>query len=576
MSQSRSPRIRRRDALKQILAAGVMGATAAEADTPAKPAEDVITTGDIAAADKLASHHYTEDDRKLMLKGVTDNRKALRELRDAKLDVRLDLAIHFDPHLPDTPLPRGKSACRVSRGKTPAYDGNPESLAFASVVELSRLIHAKKITSVALTKMYLARLRRYDPELHCVVTMMEGSALRQAERADRELAAGKSRGPLHGIPWGAKDLFATRDAPTTWGAKPYEKQHFDFDSTVVERLDAAGAVLIAKLTTGELAMGDVWFGGQTRNPWNPKQGSSGSSAGPGSATAAGLVGFAVGSETLGSIVSPSVRNGVTGLRPTYGRVSRYGAMALSWTMDKVGPLCRAVEDCALVLSALHGPDGRDLTAANVPFQWDPHGKLSSLRVGVEKAAFDRLASNEKRKAIYDEALATLKQLGVELKPVTLPKMTPAYNALAELIIAVESAANFTEITQNGKVRELAQQNEGSWPTTFRVGSTIPASDYLLAMRVRAQMQRDMAEALKEVDVLVTIPFSGPGIYLSNLAGQPTLVTRCGMLDGVPQTIEFLGNLYREDAILRLGLAYEQATTHHKQWPEAFRPKPSAV
>jgi Asp-tRNA(Asn)/Glu-tRNA(Gln) amidotransferase A subunit family amidase len=572
MQKNTEKRIRRRDALK-LLAAGIATATAAEAQTPPKPAdaEEALTVADLAAADKITAHNYTDEERKLMLKSVTDTRKALKELRAVALDQTCEPATRFDPRLPETKVPTGKSSCRPSRGKPIAYSGNLEALAFASAVELSRLIHAQKITSVALTKMYLERLKRHRDRLLCVVTLMEGSALRQAEQADKELAAGKSRGPLHGIPWGAKDLFATRDAPTTWGAKPYAEQKFDYDSTVVERLAAAGAVLVAKLTMGELAMGDVWFGGKTRNPWKPEQGSSGSSAGSGSATAAGLVGFAVGTETLGSIVSPSVVNGVTGLRPTYGRISRYGAMPLCWTMDKVGPMARAVEDCALVLSVLHGPDGRDSTVADVPFRWDANAKLSSLRVGIDKAAFDRVNRNEKRKPIYDAAQETLKKLGVELRPVTLPRMTPAYNALAGLIIDVESAAAFTELTQSGKVRELVQQAEGSWPNTFRAGSTVPASDYIIALRVRARLQREMAAALKDVDVVVTVPNSGPAIFISNLTGQPTLVTRCGLLDGMPQSIEFLGNLYGEAAILRLALAFEQATDWHKQWPEAFLP-----
>jgi Asp-tRNA(Asn)/Glu-tRNA(Gln) amidotransferase A subunit family amidase len=428
--------------------------------------------------------------------------------------------------------------------------------------------------------MYLERLKRFGPRLNCVVTLTEDLALQQAERADLELTAGHYRGPLHGIPWGAKDLLATKGIRTTFGAKPYENHVLDYDATVVKRLEDAGAVLVAKLSMGELAMGDVWFGGLTRNPWKPTTGSSGSSAGPGSATAAGLVGFSIGTETLGSIVSPSVVNGVTGLRPTYGRVPRTGAMALVWTMDKIGPMCRGVEDCALVLNAIYGPDGKDVTVTEAPFTWNPSSRLSNLRVGIDIEAFSSVEKSATRKPIYDAALATLRSLGVTLKPVALPKQTDAYGALPSLIIDAESSASFQKLTASGKLTQLAQQGQGNWPNTFRTGSTIPAADYLTALRLRTRLQQEMAESLKDVDCFVTIPFGSPNIYYSNLTGQPTLVTRCGMVSGAPQMIEFTGNLYREDAILRLGFAYEQATEHRKLWPDtekipATPPKPAA-
>jgi Asp-tRNA(Asn)/Glu-tRNA(Gln) amidotransferase A subunit family amidase len=466
----------------------------------------------------------------------------------------------------------------MSAGRIPSFDGRIESLALASVVDLARLLKARRITSVDLTRMYLDRLKKFGPRLNCVVTLTEELAMRQAELADKEIAAGKYRGPLHGIPWGAKDLLATRGIRTTFGAKPYENQILDYDATVVRKLEEAGAVLVAKLSMGELAMGDVWFGGVTRNPWRPSAGSSGSSAGPGSATAAGLVGFSIGTETLGSIVSPSVVNGVTGLRPTYGRVSRYGAMALVWTMDKIGPMCRSVEDCALVLHAIYGSDGLDPTAADVPFVWNPGSRLSGLRVGIDSAAFESVSRNEKRKPIYETVITTLKSLGVEPQPVSLPKQTPALSALPSLIIDVESSASFQKLTASGRLGERAQQGQGNWPNTFRTGSLISAADYLIAMRHRAQLQRSMADALKEVDCFVTIPFAGPNIYYTNLTGHPTLVTRCGMLGGLPQMVEFTGNLYREDAILRLGFAYERATDHHKLWPdtESLPPTPPPI
>lgn len=561
----------RRELLKGAAAAGLtaMGVPAAAGE----PQESLripstVSVEELAVAEFVESHlHTTPDDHKLMLRVWNRTRSSLQAMRGADLSPHTEPAFHFDPRIAGVPVPRGRSSVKVSPGDDPAYDANIESLAFATVLDLSRLLKARKITCTQLTRMYLDRLKRYGPKLLCVVTLTEDLAMKQAERADREIAAGKWRGPLHGIPWGAKDLLDTKGIRTTWGAKPFLERIPDDDATVVKRLEAAGAVLVAKLTLGELAMGDVWFGGRTNTPWNPKLGSSGSSAGPGSSVAAGLVGFAIGSETLGSIVSPSVRNGVTGLRPTYGRVSRNGAMPLCWTMDKLGPMARGVEDCGLVLGAIFGPDGVDRTTADVPFRWDPERKLTSLRVGFDTAAFDSIAKgqDEKRKKTYQDVLDTLKGLGIKLVPVTIPKLSPAYGALAGIIIDVEGATSFAKLTASDGIRQLAQQQEGSWPTTFRVGSLVPAADYVRAMQLRAQLQRDMADAIKDVDLYVTPPFGS--LVHTNLTGHPTLVTRCGLIDNVPQMVEFTGQLYREDAILRVGLAYERATEHHKAWPD---------
>lgn len=558
--------VARRTVLKTIVAAGVSGPAALAAPAPA-PAQPEVAPADIAAADRLAGRTYSDAERQLMGRRAARMRNSLQAVRAHALDESAVPATVFDPRLPGTRVPRGKSACRLSAGRMPAYSGKPESLAFATVVELSRLLKARRITSTALTRMYLERLKRLGPRLNCVVTLTEERALEQAARADREIAAGQYRGHLHGIPWGAKDLLATRGIRTTWGAKPYEHQLFDYDATVVERLEEAGAVLLAKLSMGELALGDVWFGGTTRNPWRPEQGSSGSSAGSGSATAAGLVGFAIGTETLGSIVGPSVRNGVTGLRPTFGRVSRHGAMALSWTMDKIGPMCRGVEDCALVLSAIHGPDGRDGTVADVPFRWDPTTPLAALRVGIDTAAFEQIEKDNARRGTYAQALADLRDLGVHLRPVTLPRSTEAFGALPGLMIDVEGAAAFAGLTASGQLDLLARQTETSWPNTFRVGSTVPACDYLQALRVRRQLQYQMAAALADVDVYVTIPFIGPSLSYTNLTGHPSLITRCGMRDGQPESIEFIGGLYQEAALIRIGLAYERATSWHTEWPD---------
>jgi Asp-tRNA(Asn)/Glu-tRNA(Gln) amidotransferase A subunit family amidase len=564
--------MKRRDLVRAAVATGLAGGVGmttakrkpeAAAELPAASADDALTTADLAAVDRVAGRSYSEAERELMLPRVTDMRGKLRAVREADLDAT-EPAIHFDPRLPGMRFPQGKSVCRVSRGRLPRYSGDTQSLAFMTVVELGRLIKARKVSSTDLTRMYLERLKRYDPLLKCVITLTEKRALEQAARADREIAAGHYRGPLHGIPWGAKDLLATKGVRTTWGARPYEHQVIDRDATVVERLDEAGAVLVAKLSLGELAVNDVWFGGQTRNPWNPEEGSSGSSAGSGSATAAGLVGFAIGSETFGSIVSPCARCGVTGLRPTYGRVSRHGAMALCWTMDKLGPMTRGVEDCALILAAIHGPDGKD-HIADVPFRWDPRAPLDGIRVGVDTSAFDEIEKEPERRKVYEAVLDTLRGLGIELRPVTLPTSQPAYDGL-RLLINIESSAAFQKLTLSGGLAQLEVQGENGWPNTFRTGSTVPAADYLQIMRVRRQLQHAMAEALRDVDVYVTVPFAGSDALYTNLTGHPSVVTRCGMQEGKPQAVEFIGGLYNEAAALRVALAYEQATEWHRHWP----------
>lgn len=593
------PALSRRALVKRGLTAGALaaaaafgakeGAPAGKAQTTVKnekPAADpaTITPDDIARADKIAGRDNTPSHRALMAKSLEETRGELVALRSGAVEAGGalgDPATHFDPRLPGTVVPTGESGAKLSRAPLPAYANEPGSLAFASVADLSRLVKARKVTSTTLTRMYLDRLKKFGPRLLCVVNLTEERALAEAARADAEITAKRYRGPLHGIPYGAKDLFTTRGAPTTFGAKPYENQNLDFDATIIERLTNAGAVLVAKLSMGELAMGDVWFGGLTRNPWQPSRGSSGSSAGPGSATAAGLVAFSIGTETLGSIVSPSVVNGVTGLRPTYGRVSRHGAMALCWTMDKIGPMCRSVEDCALVLAALHGPDVNDTTAANVPFVWNPDAPLAGLRVGIDVDSLSSLKrGNKERRTIGENALGVLGDLGLTLEPVRLPKRTPAYDALAGTIIGVEGAASFAKLTAEGGLDLLAQQEAYSWPNTFRVGATVPAVDYLQALRLRARLQREMAEILAGLDAYVTFPrTASPSLVYTNLTGHPELVTRCGLRGGLPESISFVGQLYREDVLCRIGHAFEQATPWHNDWPDTEKlpetpPKPA--
>ena len=448
-----------------------------------------------------------------------------------------------------------------TRPEDVAVPRNFEDLAFFPVTELAELLRTRRITSVDLTNLYLRRLKAYGPGLHCVITLTEDLALEQARRADDEIAEGLYRGPLHGVPWGAKDLLAVAGYPTTWGSRVYEDQVIDVDASVVTRLEEAGAVLVAKLSMGALAMGDVWFGGRTRNPWNPERGSSGSSAGSAAATAAGLVGFAIGTETLGSIVSPSTRCGVTGLRPTFGRVSRSGAMALSWSMDKIGPICRTVEDCALVLEAIRGPDGEDPTVVDAPFNWDPEADLGAIRVGYLKSAFEDDARTRK----FDLAvLEVLKGLGVPLIPFELPEMKADDLGF---ILDAEAAAAFDDVTRSGRDRLMVSQGPGAWPNIFRRSRFIPAVEYIQANRARTLLMEAMARKMEAVDVFVTPSFGGGVLLVTNLTGHPAVVVPDGFDDrGNPVSISFIGSLYGEADALRVAKAYQDATDFHLRHP----------
>ena len=445
-----------------------------------------VSKDQLKAALEILGLDFTEAQRDQMLPGVNRALASYEALR--KIDVPLDTepAFHFRPLLPGKePKPRLSKFFPTRVTKLASFK-DPEELCFLPVTELSALVRARKVTSTDLTKMYLARLKKYSPKLLCVITLTEELALEQAARADKEIGAGKYRGPLHGIPYGAKDLFNTKGIKTTWGAEPFQEQVPTYTCTAIDRLEKAGAVLLAKLSMGALAQGDKWFGGVTKNPWNLEQGSSGSSAGSASATSAGLVGFAIGTETLGSIVSPSTRCGVTGLRPTYGRVSRYGAMGLSWTMDKVGPICRSVEDTALVLNAMHGPDGHDVTTIDAPFDWNPATPLSSLKIGYLKSEFERTGGFGRqgdpeaiaaRKKIYDDVFVALRKAGAKIEEAELPQM----NAQPlTVILNAEAAAAFDDITRDGRVAQLSGQANQDWPNSFRTSRVIPAVEYIRA------------------------------------------------------------------------------------------------
>jgi Asp-tRNA(Asn)/Glu-tRNA(Gln) amidotransferase A subunit family amidase len=520
-----------------------------------------VTSKDIQSAEKITGLRFSGKERRLMLGNLKRNLSSYEQMREVVLENHVSPSIQFNPVLPGMFFNKEARPFSPSINPEIQIPENFEDLAFYPVTALAQLIQSREITSVELTNLYLDRLNKYGPRLECVITLTEELALKQAKKADEEISAGLYRGPLHGIPWGAKDLLATKGIRTTWGAMPYKDQIVDMDSTVVERLEEAGAVLVAKLTMGALAMGDVWYGGKTKNPWNLEQGSSGSSAGSAAATSAGLVAFAIGTETLGSIVSPCTRCGVTGLRPSYGRVSRYGAMALSWSMDKIGSICRTVEDCALVFHAIYGPDGKDLTIVNAPFGWDPSSDLRQLRVGYLKKAFEQKSRTKEN----DQAtLEAIRSLGVELIPFELPDF-PA--RAISFVLGAEAAAAFDEMTRSGKDDLLVRQGRGAWPNTFRQARFIPAVEYIQANRLRTLLMQKMAEQMKEIDVFVTPSYGGNSLLITNLTGHPAVVVPNGFDEkGSPTSISFIGNLFEEEKALRMAKVYQDATDFHLQHP----------
>ena len=581
-----------------------------------------ITADMIDEAAAVAGVAIPEDLRALMLDNLNRATEGFEAIRALHLPNDVEPCLLFDPVPPGFPIPTERAPLRLAPPSPHvAARGVPrdlEEVAFWSVRDLAELVRAKKVSAAALTDMYLARIERHDPLLRFNVTLTADRARAQAKEADRDLAAGRWRGPLHGMPWGAKDLLAVKGYRTTWGAGGFEEQTIDEDAEVVRRLDAAGAVLVAKLTLGALALGDKWFGGRTRNPWNPKQGSSGSSAGPASATAAGCVAFSIGSETLGSISSPSTRCGTTGLRPTFGRVPRTGAMALSWSMDKLGPIARSVEDCAIVLDAIAGPDGRDRTVRPAGFAWDGGADWRRLKVGYLKAEFERppggpppaagaaaepepatpeeRAKREKdrlrressvKRAEYDRrfdlaALAKLREMGVAMTPVEIPDLP--YRPMVTMLLA-EAAAAFDDLTTSGRDRLLTSQGPDDWPNTFRAARFIPAVEYLQAARARRRAIDAVAKAFEPFDVIVA-PTSSTQLVMTNLTGHPALILPNGFRGpdapppfsdrdddddnvggpGTPVSLTFIGRLYGEAALMLLARAYQEATGFHRKRP----------
>lgn len=531
--------------------------------------EEEAIQRDIAGAERLSDIAFTDDQREKMLKRVEGHRVKYRRLREVPVGYDVEPPTVFLPGAAKSLKGQGRARrpLRLREIESLARPSADDDLAFLPVTALAHLVRTRQVSPVELTRLYLERCHTYASRLHCIVTLTENLALKQAKKAEAEIGKGRYRGPLHGIPWGAKDLLATKGIRTTWGATPFEHQVIDADATVVERLRRAGAILIAKLSMGALASGPHWFGGTTRNPWNPEQDASGSSAGPGAATAAGLVGFSIGSETNGSIVSPGHRCGVVGLRPTYGRVSRHGAMALSWTMDKLGPMCRGVEDCAAVLHAIYGPDGKDRSVADAPFNYPPDRRLSDLRIGYLAAEYGEVRDPAER-AVDQAALDLFRSLGADPKPVELPDCP--LDAL-RMVLTVEAAAAFDDLTRSGAVDLTVGRDKSSWPDTFRAERTVPAVDYLRAQRVRTLLMRDVESLMEQWDLLIAPAGGGPSMSVLNLTGHPALLVPCGFPNGLPRGMTLIGRLYDEATPLMAGGVYEQATDWHHRRPDLFKP-----
>ena len=521
-------------------------------------------TRDIAAAEDLIGVPMTPAERELMLEDIRWQREAFDDLHAIDLPNALAPALVFDPGFKPRPeaAPEWTAPGHVER---PADDAD---LAFLPVRELGALLRNGQLTSVELTQVLIERIRRHDEVLHAIITLTDELALAQARRADAELAAGEDRGPLHGIPYGLKDLAAVPGYPTTWGATPYKEQVIDETATVAARMEAAGAVLLAKTAVGALAWGDVWFGGTTKTPWNIEQGASGSSAGSAAGVAAGFFPVAIGTETWGSIISPSVRNGVIGLRPTFGRVSRHGVMALSWSMDKVGAICRHVEDCGMVLDAIRGPDGRDPTVIASGFSHSPRTKLSALALGYLESDF---ASGYDAAAHDAAVIKALRAAGVNLQAVKLPDALPVESL--GFVLSAEAAAAFDTLTRTGRDELLVRQEDNAWPNVFRAARFIPAVEYLQANRLRTRLVADIEAMFTDnnVDVVLAPCFAGDQLLATNLSGHPSLVLPNGFdAEGMPTGICLIGRPFGEGELIVVARELQAITGQAVEIPRYFR------
>jgi len=525
-----------------------------------------VTKASIQSAEKMDDLSFNDAKRDSMLNILSNNIKFYTYLhsQNFKNDVPLPMAFNVD--LPGLVVPKKQMPVHFNIPANVNLPKNINDLAFYSIPQLASLIKNKKITSEKLTRFYLDRLRKYGPVLHCVIELTDTIAIKQAKKADADLAKGIYRGPLQGIPYGIKDLFAVKGTHTTWGTPPYKDQIIDETCFVAKKLEAAGAVLVAKLSLGELAEDDVWFGGLTRNPWNIEKGSGGSSAGSSSATAAGLVPFAIGTETYGSIVDPSMRCGVTGLRPTYGSIARTGAMALCWTSDKVGPICRSAEEDAIVFYYVHGADKKDASAIDFAFNYTGSVDIKTLKIAYVKNYIDTLPDNSTEK----QTLATLKKMGATVTGINFPDNLHGDETLS-LIVGVESAAAFDQLTRTNQDDLMVQQGKDRWPNTFRTSRFVPAVEYLNACRLRYQIMAQMDPLLDKYDVIITPPETGDQLAITNLTGNPSVTLPNGMLKNkMPASISFIGKHFGEAKLLAFAKAYQEFTGYNLNHPAMFK------
>lgn len=525
-----------------------------------------FTKRDVRSSQKLMGLYFQRSAIDTMYQYLGRNKRGYDTLRTYETLNETFPSMVFDPHPAGFEFPEAQENAPFIIPENIELPANREEIAFYSIPQLASLLKNRKITSVELTELYINRIKRYDGQLQSVINLTEELGLAQARKADQEIAAGNYKGMLHGIPYGVKDLMAVEGYPTTWGAAPYEHQMINYTSTVVKQLESHGAVLIAKLVSGSLARGDVWFGGKTKNPWDLNQGASGSSAGPGSATSAGLVAFSLGTETLGSITSPSSRNGITGLRPTYGRVSRYGVMSLSWSMDKIGPMCRSAEDCEIVFNAIYGKDPKDPTTNNAPFNRSTK-KASKLRVAYLKNDIDQDSSATGKN--LRAALAVFKNMGITPPTaIELPINYP-FNVF-DIILRAEAGAFFDNLVRSGDVDSMVEQTSGSRANSLRQARFIPAVEYLQANRQRRQLIEEVNALFKDYDVIISQTSRGSQLLTTNLTGHPVITIPTGFDQrSRPTSLTLIGNLYDEGTILALAKAYQNVTDFEERHPPLF-------
>lgn len=529
--------------------------------------QDTVSKEDLRIAGKVIGIDFTEPERDSMLRDVRDNVREYVKMRNSPLNNNVPMSLWQSPLLPGMQFETKQLPAKWIIPANVKLPANKADLSFYSILQLASLIKSKKISSVELTQFFIQRLRMYADTLQCVISITEEIAMQQAAAADAEISRGTYRGPLHGIPYGLKDLFSVKGTKTTWGAAPYKDQVIEEDSYVYLKLKEAGAVLVAKFTLGALAMGDWWFGGRTKNPWNLNFGSSGSSAGSASATVAGLVPFAIGTETLGSIVSPSTVCGATGLRPTFGSISRTGAMTLSWSLDKAGPICRSAEDAAVVFHYVKGTDGKDASAVNMPFNFTVAKDIKKLRIGYAKNYFDRIRDTS---ANEWKVLKAFEQMGIKVIPVIFPD-SGVYNFdIVGITIGAESAAAFDDMTITGLDDLLTRQNKNDWPNFFRTARFIPAVEYINATRHRYLLMQKMKTFFETVDIVITPTYGGSQLAITNLTGHPALVMPTGFNQRkLPTSITLLGKLYDEATLLQVGKAFQLATGWEDVHPAMF-------